>query len=139
MKAQNGISLVALIVTIIVVIILASISLNVNFDSFTMLDKTKYVSQIRGLEERLRIYHEDATLDADLYVKDNLSWDGVSERVENTGKLEDGINEDTPKFIFKEIPSYFEGKICIENGELVVFQYTDEELEWIQELQIKNK
>lgn len=139
MKAQNGISLVALIVTIIVVIILASISLNVNYDSFTMLDKTKYVSQIRGLEERLRIYHEDATLDADLYVKDNLSWDGVSERAENTGKLEDGVNEDTPKFIFKEIPSYFKEKICIKKGELVISQYTDEELEWLQELQIKNK
>ena len=108
MKTQNGISLIALVVTIIVIIILAAISITINYDTFNMMDKTTYYARVRGLEERLNIYHESAELELDNYRKDKLSWDGTSERAENTGKVEDGINEDTPIFIFKEIPKYFE-------------------------------
>ena len=104
-----------------------------------MMDKTTYYARVRGLEERLNIYHESAELELDNYRKDKLSWDGTSERAENTGKVEDGINEDTPIFIFKEIPKYFEGKIYIQNGELGVKDYTDQEMKWLDELQIKHK
>lgn len=139
MKTQNGISLIALVVTIIVIIILAAISITINYDTFNMMDKTTYYARVRGLEERLNIYHESAELELDNYRKDKLSWDGTSERAENTGKVEDGINEDTPIFIFKEIPEYFEGKIYIQNGELGVKDYTDQEMKWLDELQIKHK
>lgn len=139
MKTQNGISLIALVVTIIVTIILAAIVITVNYDTFNMMDKTTYYARVRGLEERLNIYHESAELELDNYRKDKLSWDGTSERAENTGKVEDGINEDTPIFIFKEIPEYFKGKIYIEKGRLVFKGYTEQEAIWLTELGIETE
>lgn len=139
MKTQNGISLISLIVTIIVIIILATITISMNFDTLDMMNKTKYFSEIRGLEERLKIYHEDAELELDNYRKNKLTWNGTSERAENTGKVEDGTNEDTPMFIFKEIPAYFNGKLYIQDGDLGVSNYTDQELQWLDEMQIKHK
>ena len=143
---SKGISLIALIITIIVIVILAITIYASNIKTLQSMSEAKYKSELRGLQDRLKIYNEDAELEMFKYKKSRLTWNGEDERATNTGKVEDaqkGIDdddreEDTGEFIFGEIPSYFKGKIAIEEGNLVVKKekVTEDEKEWTEELQI---
>lgn len=147
MNNQKGVSLIVLIVTIAVMIIIATITIRGNNNALNYTSESVYKAELRGLEERLRIYHEDAELELFEYRKNKLQWDGVAARATNTGKVEDaqaGIEEesrreDTAQFIFKEIPGIFKGKLYIEDGNLGVLNPYENQKKWLKDMEVQYK
>ncbi len=136
--SQKGITVLTMLMIIAVIVILSTITIAGISNALKAMSESKYKSDLRGVEDRLKLYHEDANLASIEYRKENLSWDGEAERATHTGKVEDGINEDTAIFILREIPDYFQNKIMIEKGELVVKEDTisEEEKGWTEDMQI---
>ena len=136
---SSGISLIALIVTIIVIIILSSIVYFSTNDALNSMSEAKFKTELRGLQDRLKIYHERANMNSLSYKNSKLNWDGESERATNTGKVEDGVNEDTPEYILGEIPEYFNTRIKIKNGQITLLgsKFNPNEIKWGEEIQIE--
>ena len=143
MMNKNGVSMVALVITMIVIIILAGITYNTGFSSVDKAQKTSFMADLEDAIYYLRAYNtrgqaaylmgaEGAEKN---YDPNNLQWDGISERAENTARMEDGINEDTAEYIFeKDITKNIEGKIKIKDGQLYVNKNFQTEYEWACEI-----
>jgi Tfp pilus assembly protein PilE len=139
---KNGVSMVALVITMIVIIILAGITYNMSFSNVTEAQKTSFLNDLEKAVYYLRAYNtrgqaaylmgaEGAEKN---YDPNNLQWDGISERAENTAKMEDGINEDSVEYIFeKDITNNIKGKIKIKDGQLYVSNNYPTEFEWASE------
>ena len=129
MLNKKGVSLIAMVIAIIIIVIIASISLNMGYDNITKAHKSAFMTDIETLITSLQKYNTRAVGFADpmtYYDEEMLQWDGTTERAENTAKLEDGINEDTVRYIFDDaISDNVRGKIKIVNGKL----YVDREFE----------
>ncbi|MBQ9266885.1 MAG: hypothetical protein IJ217_01145 [Clostridia bacterium] len=136
LQDARGISLVALIVTIIVIIILAAISITINHNVLNSTSEAKFKSELRGMMDRLKIYHEKANLASVSYRNTNLEWDGLEYYATNTGKVENGSYEDSVDYIFGGIPAYFQGKLFIKSGIINVdtTKFSTDELAWIREI-----
>ena len=72
-KHSKGISLIALIVTIIVIIILAAISLVSNNDALKGMTEAQFKTNLRGMLDRLKIYHENASMENYDYQKERIT------------------------------------------------------------------
>lgn len=136
--SQKGITVLNLLIMIAVIITLAAITTVGIQNAINSTYEAEFKAKLRGVEDRLKLYHEEANLALFTYQKEKLSWDGEEERATNTGKVENGAQEDTAIYIFKEIPEYLQGKIMIVNGELAVrASATDkDEKKWAEEMQI---
>ena len=135
---NKGISLISLVITIVVIIILASI-VSVSGDKNTEeAFKVRFQNDLKNVVTALNVYHERAEIHTEEdYNKNNLSWDGVSERAMNTAKIEDKDSgeEDTIKYIFSDnVPKTLKGLIRIKDGKIVVDETRKPEVEWAEEL-----
>ena len=148
-KNSKGITLTSLIIAIVVMVILATIVIVKNREALTSMSEATFKNELRGMSDRLKMYHENATLEEFKYKKNALTWNGTDDRATNTGKVEDAQNgipeenrrEDTAEFIFGGIPDSFKNKATIVNGKLVLKSSTlkDEEKVWAQEMEIENE
>lgn len=126
MKEKNGITLIALVVTIIVLLILAAISLNVIIGENGVLQKAKEAKEEnRKAEvlEELKLKH--GSLDAELLTKKYEPWEEVT--VEGEEIIAKGIFEGTQYDIvkYKDLQfkiTYFENDTV---QEIVPFTYKD--------------
>lgn len=136
MKNQKGVSLVALVITIIVIIIIASITMLSGNDSISRANETKFKNDLKEVVNALDIYNQQAYLYGDAsYDSSDLTWNGESERAENTAKIEDHVNEDRIRFIFTdEVPSTLQGKMTIEDGKIKVNKSYKSEYQWATEM-----
>ena len=134
---NKGVSLTALVITIIVLIIIAGIVMQSGIGNIGQANKSAFMTDLENAILLLQKYETRAEglSDPMLYFSsDNLQWDGVTERAVNTGKLEDGENEDTINYIFENhIPNTLKGKLKIINGELYINKDYYTEFEWATE------
>lgn len=136
MKKQNGVSLISLAITIIVIILLASITLVASNGSIDKAVKVKFQTELKGVVEALDVYNERAYLSGTSdYDSRDLTWDGTSERAVNTAKMEDPMQEDRIRYILSdEVPETLDGKMTIENGKVKIVEEYKTEREWASEL-----
>lgn len=129
---QKGVSIMSLIITIIVIIIIASISMISSTKSIDQATEVKFKNDLKEVVTALEVYHQQANLHGiPSYDSEELTWDGVSERAENTAKIEDSTNEDRIRYIFTdEVPKTLVGKITIEDGRIKVEKNYKTEYEW---------
>ena len=132
---QKGISIMSLVITIIVILIIASISMISSTKSIDQATEVKFKNDLKEVVTALEVYHQQANLHGvPSYNSDELKWDGVSERAENTAKIEDSTNEDRIRYIFTdEVPKTLVGKITIEDGRIKVEKSYKTEYEWATE------
>ena len=114
LKQRKGVTLIALVVTIIVLLILAGVSIAMltgNNGIITQAEKAKFFTEVQEINERVEL----------------SSLDGNS----NFGKISDVLN----------IDSNYNDKLEIENGKLVYIdgEFSNTELEWLSELGIEKK
>ena len=154
MRLNNkGVSLVALVITIIVILIIASISFLMGFRNVDKAQQAAFVTDLEGAVRDVQIYGERALQYGILdYKIEELQWDGKSDYLTKSGKVnyitndtlgkkinakhptdedKEKINnapEDTALFLFNNnIPNTLKGKIFIKNGKLYVdIGYKDE-------------
>jgi len=132
---QKGISMVALIITIIVIIIIAGISMVSSTKSIDQASEVKFKNDLTEVVTALEVYNQQAYLHGiPTYDNDDLTWDGTSERAENTAKIEDGTNEDRVEFIFTDvIPETLKGVMTIEDGKIKIDKNDKYKYEWAVE------
>lgn len=132
---QKGISLVALVITIIVIILLAAITMVSSTRSVDQATEVKFKNDLTEVVTALDVYHEQANIyGIPSYDRDDLSWDGTSERAENTAMIEDKTKEDKIKFILTaDVPDSLKGKMTIENGRVKIDKSYTYEYEWAVE------
>lgn len=136
MYDRKGVSLVALVVTIIVIIIIASITILASSSSIDNANETKFKNDLKSVVTALDIYNQQAYLyGVNTYNSSDLTWDGTSERAENTAKIEDKTSEDRIKFILSDdVPNTLQGKMTIENGAIKIDKNYGTEYEWAVEM-----
>lgn len=132
---QKGISLVALVITIIVIILLATITMTASTKSVDQATEVKFKNDLTEVVTALEVYHHQANIHGiPSYDSDDLTWDGTSERAENTAMMEDKINEDKIKYILTDdVPDSLKGKMTIENGRVKIDKSNTYEYEWAVE------
>lgn len=138
MKNQKGVSLISLIITIIVVILITTITLIASDKPVDEAIKVKFQNDLKEVVNALEIYHQKAHMyGVEEYDRDNLEWDGASERGVNTAKIEDEnhVEEDKIKYIFTDsIPETLKGKMTIEGGEIKISESYKTEYDWAVEM-----
>lgn len=132
---QKGISLVALAITIIVIILIATITMVSSTKSVDQATEVKFKNELTEVVTALEVYHQQANIyGIPSYDRDDLTWDGTSERAENTAMIEDKVNEDKIKFILTaDVPESLKGKMTIENGKVKIDKSYAYEYEWAVE------
>ena len=135
---QKGISMMSLIITIIIMIILAGITVSLSGNSATEANEGKFKNDLKNVVTAVESYHTRAdAFGVSSYKRNNLAWDGVSEKAENTAKMEDKsqAEEDSIRFILSgEIPNSLDGIMKIEAGEVVIDESQKTQIEWAREL-----
>ncbi len=131
-----GISLMSLVITIILIIIIASISLVASNKSLDEATKVKFQNDLKEVVTALEVYHQRAYIrGVSTYDSKELKWDGMSESAENTARIEDSTQEDTIQYILEgNVPESLKGIITFENGKVKVDQNRKPEIEWATEL-----
>ena len=139
MKNNKGISLVTVVLTIIVIIILASIGISNSLVTVDNTAKAVFQEDFKNYVQQIKTYNLEAVLrqQVDDYDPDELAWDGESDFLENSARIEDKDQEDTIDFLLKGYyTKNLEGKVYIENGELKVKDTYLTEQSWADELHL---
>ncbi len=134
---NKGVSLVALVVTMIVIIIIAGIVISSGIGNISTSQKGAFMVDLENMNTSLQKYNTRAVLYNHLpgeYYDDELQWDGKTERAEHTARMEVSGEEDTALYIFdNNIPNTLKGKIKIIDGKLYVDRSYQQEFEWAAE------
>lgn len=136
---NKGVSLVSLAITIIVIVLLAAITITSSSKPIDDSTKAKFKTELQSVVTALEIYHERAIIrGVSSYEKDNLTWDGTSERAENTAKMEDKNHneEDYIKYILdgNDVPKTLQGIMKIENGKVKIDKNAKPQIDWAIEM-----
>ena len=155
MRSNKGVSLTALVITIILIILIASIALTKGYQNLAKAQQAAFISDLDNAIDSLRIYNERATqFGVKGYKLYYLMWDGESPYMDNSGKLNyltndiegkridpkhataeeitkiDAAPDDSPEFLFNgTIPASLSGKIEIYEGKLYVKPEFEDEFE----------
>ena len=130
---NKGISLLSLSVTIIVIIIIAAISIRMSSKNLEEANQAKFEVALKTVVETLEAYNQRAEIRGIKgYNRNLLAWDGVSERAENTARIEDKTKEDTIRFIMSgyDIPESLEGIMYIESGKVKIDEDKKPQYDW---------
>ncbi len=154
MKLNNkGVSMLVLGITIIVIVILASIAISTGFTNVDKAQQAVFLSELEMANDALNVYNERAILYGKRdYNKNRLYWDGMSEFLSNSAKTDyltndsngqkinpkylnsdewtqlENAPEDKAIFLFNgEIPNSLKEKIYIYDGILGVYSIYQEE------------
>lgn len=121
-------------------IILAAIGIGVSINEVKKARETEFKTEIRSIQEKLRIYHQNATAVSETYKPENLQWEGDNTNPVNTGKVSNGEDEDTVEEILGNISDEIAEKLEIINGEIVLKAGIKlEEKKWAQEINVAVK
>ena len=137
MKNNKGVSIIALIITIIVFIILASIIIANSTETIDKSAKAVFQGDFKNAIFALQSYNTEAVLRANNpnYVEWDLQWDGDSEYAENSARIQDPTQDDTINYILKDhLTKDLRGKIHIVDGKLFVRPGYTTEAEWAKDL-----
>ena len=120
-EKDNGITLVALVITVIIIIILATITLNFTFGEngiITKANQAKYMAELSTFQEELGLYKANKQISEEGFSAESITaGDGNLSYVTDEGVVTEGT-------IYDVIPSLkgssFAGKIEIIKGELLI-------------------
>ncbi len=134
---KKGISLIATIIMIIVIIILASITVSAGFKNITKANQATFINDLKASTQAIEIYNTRAVARGNVrfYDPEELYWDGQSQKAENTARIEDPEQEDDAQYIFGEtFYNSLHGKIFIKYGKIYIRREYVTEIEWAKEL-----
>ncbi len=136
---KKGISLLSIVITIIVIILLATITIVSNPDSIDYAIEGKFQSALKECVKALDVYQQRAAVYAYTdYQPNELTWDGVSAQAENTAQIESkGAGEDSIRYIFsQEVPGILKGVIEIKEGKIQITDAYQNEIQhkWATDL-----
>lgn len=136
---NKGISIISLIITIILIVVLAGIAISGNTQSLEEANKAKFQNDLKAVVEAVDVYNERAMIRGIAsYDADDLTWDGVSEKAENTAKIKDSNHEeeDSIRDILdgNDVPKSLKGYITIEDGRVMFDKTKKPEIEWATEI-----
>lgn len=137
MKNNKGFSMIALIIMIIVTIILAWIVISNSTETIDNSQKAVFQDDFKNAYFAVQAYNTEAVLRANNpnYAEWDLTWDGKSERAQNTAQIQNAGEEDTIKYILKDtLTKSLDGKVEIYQGQLCVKEGFSLEEEWVEEL-----
>lgn len=136
---RKGISLISLVITIVVIIIIATITVTVSTKPVDESIEAKFKNDLNSVVTALEIYNQRAEIrGVATYESDELTWDGNSERAENTAKIEDKTHtkEDTIKYILdgNSVPNSLRGIMTIEDGKIRISKDAKPQVDWATEI-----
>ena len=140
---NRGITITSLIITVIVMIIIAAVTIMNSTSSLEEANKVKFQNDLKSVVDALDVYNERAMIRGVAnYDRENLNWNGISEKAENTAKIKDPshIEEDSIRDILdgNNLPKTLEGIITIKNGEVKVNEKIKPQYDWAVELYGEN-
>lgn len=132
---SNGITLIALVITIVVLLILAGVSIAMLTGNNGIINKTseaQFKSDLSNFKEQLEIFKISKTMENKNFLEDTLNA-GTAENTlqyntkpaEETGNIEKIINN---------IDNKYKGKVEIIKGQLIYNTQSKQEIKWIQDL-----
>jgi len=134
---KKGVSLIAMIIMIIVIIILASIGISTGFKNITKANQANFLNDLKSSIQMLEIYNTRAVARGNVrfYDPEELFWDGVSQKAQNTARIENPDEEDDASYIFQEaFNNGLHGKIFIKYGKIYIKREYVTEIEWAKEM-----
>lgn len=132
---SNGITLIALVITIVVLLILAGVSIAMLTGNNGIINKTseaQFKSDLSNFKEQLEIFKISKTMENKNFLEDTLNA-GTAENTlqyntkpaEETGNIEKIINN---------IDNKYKGKVEIIKGQLIYNTRSKQEIKWLQDL-----
>lgn len=135
MQKKRGITLIALVITIIVLLILAGVTIvTLTGDNgiLTRTSQSKFVNELSQLQEELALFHAEQTTQSLGEYQENSLTAG-KERLSYNTKSEEGGNIKT---VLPSIPDKYLNRIEILKGELLFSSQEEKEIEWAKSLSI---
>lgn len=137
MKNKKGISLISMVITILVIIILAAVAISSNTTSIEEANKVKFQNDLKSFVELIDAYNVRAEIRGiATYDSDDLTWDGTSEKAENTARIKNKAEEDSIRDILdgNQIPDSLKGIVSIENGKVRIDENVKPQYDWAVEM-----
>ena len=136
MKRNKGISMIALIITMVVIVIIAGVTMIKSVKNLEEANKVKFQNDLKSFVELIDAYNVRAEMRGiATYDSDDLTWDGVSEKAENTARIKNKSEEDSIRDILdgNPIPETLEGIVSIENGKVRISEEAGKKYDWAVE------
>ncbi len=132
---NNGITLIALIITIIVLLILAGITVSMLTGDNGLLNKTseaQFKSDLSSFKEQLEIFKTSKIMENNSFSEDTLNASADENTLQyNTKPAEETGNIEK---IINNIDNKYKGKVEIIKGQLIYNTQSKQEIKWIQDL-----
>lgn len=132
---NNGITLIALIITIIVLLILAGITVSMLTGDNGLLNKTseaQFKSDLSSFKEQLEIFKTSKIMENNSFSEDTLNASAGENTLQyNTKPAEETGNIEK---IINNIDNKYKGKVEIIKGQLIYNTQSKQEIKWIQDL-----
>ncbi|MFR2571400.1 MAG: leucine-rich repeat domain-containing protein, partial [Clostridia bacterium] len=132
---NNGITLIALIITIIVLLILAGITVSMLTGDNGLLNKTseaQFKSDLSSFKEQLEIFKTSKIMENNSFSEDTLNASAGENTLQyNTKPAEETGNIEK---IINNIDNKYKGKVEIIKGQLIYNTQSKQEIKWIQNL-----
>lgn len=136
MKINKGISMIALIITMVVIVIIAGVTMIKSVKNLEEANKVKFQNDLKSFVELIDAYNVRAEIRGiATYDSDDLAWDGVSEKAENTARIKNKAEEDSIRDILdgNPIPETINGIVSIENGKVKISEDAGKKYDWAVE------
>lgn len=136
MKKNKGVSIITLVITIIIIIIIAGVTMLRSTKSLEEANKVKFQNDLKSFVELIDAYNVRAEIRGiATYDSDELTWDGTSEKAENTARIKNKAEEDSIRDILdgNQIPETLKGIVSIENGKVKISEDAGQKYEWAVE------
>lgn len=135
-KATNksGIVMLDLMVTIVVIVALASIVIYQGFGSMDRMHEAKFKTELSNCYAEFEEFVENKITNIDLEEFERESLVANENSLNYNTKKSQGGNIKT---IIPDMPSIFEGKLEVQSGELVMKNLNEDQARWAQELEIR--
>lgn len=133
MRENKGITLIALVVTIIVLLILSGTVISMitgNDGILTQAQETKFKSELSSLKDEYMLFINNKKLEAPTQFKEESVWASKNSLTYNTKTEENGNIEDILPSISKSLLD----KIEIVKGKLLIKTQSEREIEWAEEI-----
>ena len=137
MKNNKGVSIITLVITIIIIIIIAGVTMLRSTKNLEEANKVKFQNDLKSFVELIDAYNVRAEIRGiATYDSDDLAWDGISEKAENTARIKNNSDEDSIRDILdgNQIPETLKGIVTIENGKVKISEDAYPKYDWAVEM-----
>lgn len=132
LKRKEGVTLSILIITIVVLVILAGVTINISRDSLTSTKKYNFISELELVQEKMLVVNKEISLGSSVYNNIGIKYDDLDSSIQQKVQeilTQNGITdyskytymskEDLAKIGLKNI----EQDVIISYGNSIVYSY----------------